>query len=124
MAGGVPGPLLSRRGTAADAGGDRARAPPLARAGGRGRAAHAGTWYLKPFLDTLIGMVRRTPGRARKSDAHLLAIVYEFLGASHYFATSTTTLTQMYGKEEYERLKRRYADELRLAIRARLSAPD
>lgn len=88
------------------------------------RAERAEVWYLKPFLDALVDTVRRTEGRGRKSNAALLAIVYELLGAVSYFAVSGPTLSRMYGKEEYGRLCKRYPAELQRLIRARLQSRD
>ncbi len=88
------------------------------------RAERAEVWYLKPFLDALVETVRRTEGRARKSNATLLAIVYELLGAVSYFAVSGPTLSRMYGEQEYGLLRKRYPAELRRLIRSRLQSPD
>ena len=86
-----------------------------------GRAERAGNWYLKPFLDALVSIVRRVPGKKRRTRAEALAIAYQLLGAVNYFVISEPTLTQMFGKSDYESLKSRYPTEMRRLIRARLA---
>ena len=86
------------------------------------RAEHAGTWYLKPFLEGLIALVRKVPGHENKTDAHALALVYQLLGAINYFLVSEPTLNQMFGKAHYDEMKERYPDEFKTLIRARLAS--
>ena len=85
------------------------------------RAEHAGTWYLKPFLEALIALVRKVPGHEDKSDAHALALVYQLLGAVNYFLVSEPTLREMFGKGHYDEMKTKYPDEFKKLIRARLA---
>ena len=87
------------------------------------RAEKAGTWYLKPFLEGLIRLVRQVPGHEDKSDPQALALVYQLLGAVNYFLVSEPTLRQMFGKHDYDEMKERYPDEFKTLVRARLEVP-
>ncbi len=87
------------------------------------RAEHAGIWYLKPFLEGLIALVKKVPGHEDKSDMQALALVYQLLGAANYFLVSEPTLRQMFGKAQYGEVKDLYLSEFKALIRARLSRP-
>ena len=87
------------------------------------RAERAGNWYLKPYLLALIAMVRRVEGWEGASDSQALALVYQCLGAINYFAVSTPTLTQMFGKQKMKELRDEYPVRLRKLIRASLDEP-
>ncbi|MCA9705067.1 MAG: TetR/AcrR family transcriptional regulator [Myxococcales bacterium] len=89
----------------------------------RRRSEQARSWYLKPFLDALIGLVQRTPGWEATSDAQALAAVYQLLGAITYFTISQPTLVRMFGKHEYGRLEAAFPVRLRALIRATLATP-
>ena len=84
------------------------------------RAETARTWYLKPFLETLTDMVMSDPTVAVASRQTALSIVYQLLGAINYFVISEPTLTQMYGKRHFSKLRAGYEGELRTLISARL----
>ena len=84
------------------------------------RAETSRSWYLKPFLETLAGMVTELPAKKKTTKPAALAIVYQLLGAINYFAVSEPTLTQMYGKTGFKKLKTSYIGELRSTIAARL----
>ncbi|MEM1177494.1 MAG: TetR/AcrR family transcriptional regulator [Acidobacteriota bacterium] len=87
------------------------------------RAERASSWYLKPFLDALIALVKQVPGWESASDSDALAAVYQIIGAIHFFAISEPTLTQMFGKQEYRRLGEAYPARLRTLIAACLDSP-
>jgi AcrR family transcriptional regulator len=61
------------------------------------RAAKAENWYLRPFLDRLISMVKDVNKSEKLSDAEALAYGYQLLGAVNYFLISTSTLKAIYG---------------------------
>jgi len=61
------------------------------------RAAKAENWYLRPFLDRLISMVKDVNKSEKLSDAEALAYGYQLLGAVSYFLISTSTLKAIYG---------------------------
>ena len=80
------------------------------------RAEHAHSWYMKDFLDMLVAVARKVPGKkSTKNEA--LARVYLVLGAINYFAISQPTLTQMYGKSGYVALRDQSAKEVRRMVR-------
>ncbi len=85
----------------------------------RARAEQAGNWYLKPFLDSLIAIVRSIPLKEDLTEARALALVYQFLGSINYFVVSEPTLTQMFGKEVHTVMRQEYPRQLRLLIRSR-----
>ena len=60
------------------------------------RAAKAENWYLRPFLDRLIWMVKDVNESEKLSDAQALAYGYQLLGAVNYFLISTNTLKAVY----------------------------
>ena len=83
----------------------------------RQRAETASTWYLKPFLDALIEMVKATPRYRSVSDAEALAAVYALLGAVNYFAISEPTLRAMFGTDLYEDVKRAFPQQIERQVR-------
>ncbi|MBW8638753.1 TetR/AcrR family transcriptional regulator [Hoeflea sp. WL0058] len=85
----------------------------------RARAEQAGNWYLKPFLDSLVSIVRTIPLEEDLTEARALALVYQFLGSINYFVVSEPTLTQMFGKEVHAAMRQDYSEQLRLLIRHR-----
>lgn len=85
------------------------------------RAEGAGRWYLKPWLEQVVRMVRRIPGEEDLDEVDALATVYQLVGAANYLAMSGPTLTQMFGAERFERLSARYPEMLRTLIRARFA---
>ncbi len=80
------------------------------------------TWYLKPFLDTLTGLATDIPTTNLASTQAARALVYQLLGAINYFAVSEPTLSQMFGKTAFAKMRRGYETELRTLISARLDA--
>ena len=85
------------------------------------RAAKAGNWYLKPYLDLLVETALAIDSTVQMSPAQALAVVYQFLGAAHYFAVSQPTLRRMYGANHFTATGDTYEEELRRLIRARLA---
>ncbi len=86
------------------------------------RAETSRTWYLKPFLETLTDMIMNVPETHIDSRHTALSVVYQLLGAINYFAVSEPTLSQMFGKKEYSKVRVCYEGELRKLISARLDA--
>lgn len=66
-----------------------------------GRTENAKDWYLKPYLDRTVSLMRKAPGASSKSDAEIFAFIYQVIGASSYMNISTPTLSAMYGKQVY-----------------------
>ena len=76
------------------------------------RAAKAENWYLRPFLDRLISMVKDVNKSEKFSDAHALAYGYQLLGAVNYFLISTNTLKAMYGAKFIEAISNDFIKNL------------
>jgi AcrR family transcriptional regulator len=85
------------------------------------RAQKAGNWYLQPYLellvDTALAIDHLDLDRARA-----LALVYQLLGAAHYFAVSQPTLGRIFGPDLLRATGEGFEDELRLLVRARVAA--
>lgn len=86
------------------------------------RAASAGKWYLKPFLENLIAMMQALPAWKAASDAQALAAGYQLLGAINYYSISEPTLTGIFGSEAYDQLDARFPAQLRALIDAVIAA--
>ena len=86
------------------------------------RAQKAGNWYLKPYLDNLVATVRSIDETAHLDRGRALALVYQLLGAAHYFAVSQPTLAMMFGSDHFQEVEACYEEELRCLIRSRLGA--
>ncbi len=81
------------------------------------RASDVRSWYLKPFLDSLVDITRAMPARKALTRTDALTRVYPMLGAMSYFIVSDVVLEQMYGKTDYKRMQRHYPDEIRKQVR-------
>ena len=86
------------------------------------RAERAGSWYLKPFLDVLVTMLRDAPGWSVASDAQLRATVVQLLGAVNYHAVSGPTFRGIFGAESAQAMNDIFAARLRHVVRAVLAA--
>lgn len=80
------------------------------------------TWYLKPFLQRLIAMVKAIPNWSKASDAQALALAYQLLGAINYYGISTPTLTGILGADSYAELDAVFAQQLARLIDAAVAA--
>ena len=78
----------------------------------RRRAAQAGTWYLRPFLDHLNALLRQHPAWAATPQAQSAAYVYQLLGAIKYFAVSQTTLAHMFPSDEVHTTRAAFTAQL------------
>ncbi len=87
------------------------------------RAERAGNWYLKPYLDGLIAMLRDTPNGHNLSKPQALAVIYQLLGATNYFANSQPTLRNMYGPQAFGETSAFFEKQLRQLIRLTLAQP-
>ena len=81
------------------------------------RASEVHSWYLRPFLDSLVDVTCAIPGKKTLDRTGALARVYPLLGAMSYFIVSDVVLQQMYGKANYRRMQQRYPDEIRKQVR-------
>lgn len=89
----------------------------------RRRAERAETWYLRPFLDSMVAMARDTPRWRGSDDDTVLAGTYQLLGAIIYFAVSEPTLTHMFGDRRHDRLAAVFPDQLAALVSAAVAAP-
>ena len=86
------------------------------------RAAKAENWYLRPFLDRLISMVKDVNKSEKLSDAEALAYGYQLLGAVNYFLISTSTLKVMYGAKFIEAISTDFIKNLNRLINQGLNS--
>ena len=86
------------------------------------RAAKAENWYLRPFLDRLISMVKDVNKSEKLSDAEALAYGYQLLGAVNYFLISTRTLKAMYGAKFIEAISTDFIKNLNRLINQGLNS--
>lgn len=86
------------------------------------RAAKAENWYLRPFLDRLISMVKDVNKSEKLSDAEALAYGYQLLGAVNYFLISTSTLKAMYGATFIEAISTDFIKNLNRLINQGLNS--
>lgn len=86
------------------------------------RAAKAENWYLRPFLDRLISMVKDVNKSEKLSDAEALAYGYQLLGAVNYFLISTSTLKAMYGAKFIEAISADFIKNLNRLINRGLNS--
>lgn len=86
------------------------------------RAETAGTWYLKPFLERMIGLIKAVPNWQDATEAEAFAVVYQWLGAINYFGISQPTLTGIFGSEMYASVDAAFPDLLEAMIRTTLRA--
>lgn len=85
------------------------------------RAERAGTWYLQSFLDQLIESLQAVPAMNKLTRGQALSVVYQLLGAAHYFVVSQPTLTNMFGEKTFASSKACYRQQLSLLIQVRIS---
>ncbi len=86
------------------------------------RAEKAGNWYLAPYLNMLVDALLAVDGAAHLTRDQALAVIYQWLGAAHYFAVSQPTLASIFGARAYAKTEACFEDELRQLILARLQA--
>ena len=70
----------------------------------RDRARSAEVWYLRPFLEGLLAMIRAIPAWRDADDAEVLAVLYQLLGALNFYAVSGPTLRGIFGAERVQAL--------------------
>ncbi len=87
------------------------------------RAEKAGNWYLRPYLDALIDMLQAAHPERAYTRAQALAIVYQLLGAAHYFVISQPTLRHMYGRKFFKQTTEAYEGALRELVQRILTDP-
>ena len=86
------------------------------------RAERAGNWYLKPYLEELVSLVREAPLTRSLSRPQALTLVYQLLGAANYFAMSGPTLRNMFGAREFKQTEAAFVEQLRRTVRRTLGS--
>ncbi|MEL7033833.1 MAG: TetR/AcrR family transcriptional regulator [Pseudomonadota bacterium] len=86
------------------------------------RADSAGTWYLKPFLERLVRLVRDIPAWQNASRAEAFTMVYQLLGAINYFGISEPTLQGIFGATSYAKIEQAFPSQLDRLIDAVIAA--
>jgi len=84
------------------------------------RAEGAQIWHLNSFLELLFEVLQGDQRSKNMSKITALAIIYQILGAMHYFLISGPTLTQIFGNDTYETLEQNYETEIKKLVSARL----
>jgi AcrR family transcriptional regulator len=86
------------------------------------RAAKAENWYLREFLERLIGMVKAIENLQTLSDEEALTFAYQLLGAVNYFLISPATLSGIFGEEVMHHMSAGFSAELDSLITAKIQA--
>ena len=86
------------------------------------RVDSAGTWYLKPFLENLLQMVKALPNWQDASEAEAFACIYQLLGAINYFGISQPTLIGIFGADTFATFEQAFPTHLDRLINAALAA--
>jgi len=87
----------------------------------RERAAEAGAWYMRDFLDALTQVLKTCYGWHEATDAEAFCAVYQLVGAASYFAISGPTLIGLGGEEGYRAITEQFGRQHELLIDAVLS---
>ena len=77
------------------------------------RADNIQNWYLRPFLDALVAVIRELPGAEAVTHREALALIYPILGSMNYLVASQVVLSEMYGADTYDYLSSRFPERLR-----------
>ena len=85
------------------------------------RATSAENWYLKEFLERLIGMVKAIEDLHTLSDEEALTFAYQLLGAVNYFLISPATLGGIFGEEYLAKISERFTFALNSLIESGIS---
>jgi hypothetical protein len=85
------------------------------------RAEKAENWYLREFLERLIGMVKEIESLKALSNEDALILAYQLLGAVNYFLISPATLSGIFGADSLVKLSTAFSFELNLMIDSRVN---
>lgn len=89
------------------------------------RDAPADKWYLKTWLDAIVGQLDKVESLDWMPFGQKFAAIYQMLSAIEYFVVSGPTLSRMYGEDGFATINEAYTLELREQIRGLLGAkPD
>ena len=87
----------------------------------KARATNAENWYLKGFLERLIGMVKAIEGLQTLSDEEALIFAYQLLGAVNFFIVSPVTLGKIFGEAALNEMNKNFSETLAILIEARIN---
>ncbi|MEM7689015.1 MAG: TetR/AcrR family transcriptional regulator [Pseudomonadota bacterium] len=79
--------------------------------------ANPDEWYLKTFLDDIVGRLDQIEGLAQRPFAEKFAGVFQILSAIEYFVAAGPTLTRFYGEEGVAEIEAAYPAQLREQVR-------
>ena len=85
------------------------------------RAMSAENWYLKEFLERLIGMVKAIEGLQALSNEEALIFAYQLLGAVNYFLISPATLGWIFGEKYLAKISTGFSFALNSLIESGIS---
>ena len=85
------------------------------------RVVSAENWYLKEFLERLIGMVKAIEGLQALSDEEALIFAYQLLGAVNYFLISPATLGGIFGEKYLAKISTGFSFALNSLIESGIS---
>lgn len=80
------------------------------------RAAQAENWYLRPFLQSLINMLKALTSLQHLKDEEALVIAYQLLGAVNYYLISPATINGIFGPNHQTAMSERFSPELNFFI--------
>lgn len=63
---------------------------------------NARVWPMKPYLDRLVALVRKTPAGSTMQEEDALAWIFQLIGAIQYFLISSTAVSGMYGRSAHD----------------------
>ena len=79
----------------------------------RERAEQAHKWFLRPFLDDVVGIVTSGQQHGYFKEQSPFAFVYHLLGATQYYVVSRPTLDKLYTREERELHEKQHMEMLK-----------
>jgi len=85
-------------------------------------ATKAENWYLREFLERLIGMVKAIENLQTLSDEEALTFAHRLLGTVNYFLISPATLSGIFSEEVMHRMSAGFLAELNSLIAAKIQA--
>jgi len=68
------------------------------------RAATANNWYLAPFIEEAVAIIKCGQENGAFKPVNPLAFIYNMIGAQHYFIVSLPTLKQILSARDYKDL--------------------
>jgi TetR/AcrR family transcriptional regulator len=86
------------------------------------RVNQAPRWYLMPFMNGLVSIVRAIGGLSNLSEPSIFSFLYQVLGGVEYFVVATATLEGMHSAKDYENLRDHFPRELKNHIRRFIDA--